>query len=89
MTKIIALAGAIAAVTIGLAAPAHADTEDTPALKEICRMLNSRTPDQVAAMLQSTYGTTLDTARLTVGTAIYAYCPQVGYPPAWKDWTGR
>ena len=89
MRKIIALAGAIAAVTFGLAAPAHADTEDTPALKEICQMLNSRTPDQVAAMLQSTYGTTLDTARLTVGTAIYGYCPQVGYPPAWKDWTGR
>ena len=47
------------------------------------------TPNSVASMLQTTYGATLDTSRLSVMVAIDAYCPSHQVPPDWKDWTGR
>lgn len=81
---------ASAGAAVMLAVPAHADTPDTAGYKEICKMLDGgATPNSVANMLQNTYGATLDTARLSVLTAIDAYCPSHKVPSDWKDWTGR
>ncbi len=80
---------AAAGAAVMLAVPAHADTSDTATYKEICKMLDGASPNSVANRLQNTYGTTLDTARLTIMVAIDAYCPSHQVPPDWKDWTGR
>jgi hypothetical protein len=86
------IATVVVAVIVPLTAviPAHADTPEQAAMKELCRMLDGgESPDAVVAWMQRNYGGTVDGDRLAVGSAMHAYCPQdLPIPSNW-DWTGH
>jgi Protein of unknown function (DUF732) len=83
MIKIVVTLAVSALVSAGIA---NADpSSDTVALKEVCRMLETASPDEVVEKLMREHGGSLQTDRVVVVAAIDSYCPNHTIPEWGKE----